>query len=251
MLQRFHMEVTPSPAGRSDMLDADDNVVTQLWFDGLHDHLEVIISSRVETFCINPYNGLLDNGADRLPYPVTGKKNLSLHPYMYWASALAPKDFEAVDLLAKCVLIKSDYYTLNFLSALTMELFDSIEKTVRHEPGIQDPSHTLDSKQGACRDLAVIFMAACNCVGIPARFVSGYQEGDPDEPYGDLHAWTEVYLPGMGWRGFDPTHGLAVADRHIAVASSALPQNTSPLVGSFRGTGACSTLKHTITIEVD
>nr|WP_245817704.1 transglutaminase family protein [Hydrococcus rivularis] len=75
-------------------------------------------------------------------------------------------------------------------------------------------------------------MEVGRAIGLAARFVSGYQEGDLDKEERDLHAWVEVYLPGAGWRGYDPTHGLAVGDRHIALVASALPAYASPIVGA-------------------
>jgi transglutaminase-like putative cysteine protease len=76
-------------------------------------------------------------------------------------------------------------------------------------------------------------MEVCRAVGLAARFVSGYQEGDSDAEQLDLHAWAEVYLPGGGWRGYDPIQGLVVADRHVALVASTLPRYTAPVVGNF------------------
>jgi transglutaminase-like putative cysteine protease len=76
-------------------------------------------------------------------------------------------------------------------------------------------------------------MEVCRAMGLAARFVSGYQEGDLDQDERHLHAWVEVYLPGGGWRGYDPTHGLAIADRHMALVASAVPSYASPIVGAI------------------
>jgi transglutaminase-like putative cysteine protease len=94
-------------------------------------------------------------------------------------------------------------------------------------------------------------MAACRVWGIPSRFVSGCQEGDPDQPEGELHAWPEVFLPGFGWKGYDPTLGLVVADRHIAYAASALPEQAAPVSGSFRGTGAAASMAHQVELAIE
>lgn len=91
--------------------------------------------------------------------------------------------------------------------------------------------------------MAVLFMEVCRSVGIPARFVSGYSEGDIDMERRHLHAWPEVYLPGAGWRGFDPTLGLATADRHVAVAASHSAEGATPVMGAFWNLQASSQLE--------
>ena len=88
-------------------------------------------------------------------------------------------------------------------------------------------------------------MAACRNVGIPARYVSGYQTGDAGHAEHDLHAWSEAYLPGAGWRGFDPTAGLWVAEHHVTLCAAHHPDLTTPVDGSFRGE-AESTMDHVI-----
>lgn len=90
-------------------------------------------------------------------------------------------------------------------------------------------------------------MEVCRAVGIGARFVSGYQEGNPDQQQRDLHAWAEVYLPGGGWRGYDPTLGLAVADRHMGLAASASPSYAASVSGNI--TPVRSTLETGLTVE--
>jgi transglutaminase-like putative cysteine protease len=92
-------------------------------------------------------------------------------------------------------------------------------------------------------------MDACRALGLGARFVSGYQEGDPDQPRRYLHAWAEVYLPGAGWRGYDPSHGLAVADRHVAVAAGMRSDLAAPISGIFRGTGVSSRMQAEIRLR--
>ena len=112
----------------------------------------------------------------------------------------------------------------------------NVRPVVRPHGAALSPEATWGERTGACRDLAPLFNEVCRLVGLPARFVSGYGYSDfLDERH--LHAWSEVYLPGAGWRGFDPTIGLAVADRHIAVAAARDPEDTAPTSGTYRGTG--------------
>jgi transglutaminase-like putative cysteine protease len=98
--------------------------------------------------------------------------------------------------------------------------------------------------------VSVLFMDACRTQGLAARFVSGYHEGDPDEEEKHLHAWAEVYVPGGGWRGFDPALGLAVADRHVALAAAVSPAQTMPVCGTFRGTGVRAELVSKLEIQL-
>lgn len=88
---------------------------------------------------------------------------------------------------------------------------------------------------GSCRDTAVLFIHACRAAGLAAWFLSGYQEGDLDHPEQHRHAWVEAYLPGAGWRGYDPSHGLAVSDRHIALVAAADPADATPIQGALWG----------------
>lgn len=247
----YRLEVTPNPAGASAGLDVENNVFSLLWFDSLYDHLEINVTAEVQTLRTNPYEGFLTDGADRLPLTLDVGRETSLTPYLEPDAKQETSGHESVRLLVDDLLGETQGQTLGFLSQLATRLHRSTEKVTRTEPGIQSPAETLHTKRGACRDLALVFMVACRQVGIPARFVSGYQQGDPDEPTRDLHAWAEVFLPGFGWRGYDPTHGLAVADAHVAVAASALPQNAASITGTFRGTSATSTLEHLITLQTD
>ncbi|MGB1417558.1 MAG: transglutaminase-like domain-containing protein, partial [Synechococcus sp.] len=88
---------------------------------------------------------------------------------------------------------------------------------------------------GSCRDLAMLMVTCCRVVGLPARFVSGYQLLDPAPAHYDLHAWAEVYLPGAGWRVFDPSAGSDVNERDVVLASSSQPDLTAAISGSFSG----------------
>jgi transglutaminase-like putative cysteine protease len=134
-----------------------------------------------------------------------------------------------------------------FLGRLAERLSSTWNVTSREHGGPWSALDTLSRRTGACRDLVVLFMDACRSVGLAARFVSGYQQQSADVAH-DLHAWAEVYLPWAGWRAYDPTQGLAVADQHIALAASARPELAAPVVGSFRGTAATATLTASISI---
>jgi transglutaminase-like putative cysteine protease len=242
---RHALTVTPTPTGRSDGLDLENNHFSLLWFEGEHADLELHCRIEVETQCLNPFAGLLTDGAERLPGMTPADRTDPRHPYL----VCEQEDRDAVAALTRDILIQSGGATLDFLTRLNNFLFENIAKVKRLESGLQSPADTLTQRSGACRDLAWLFIVACRQVGNPARYVSGYQEGDPDKSYGDLHAWAEVYLSGLGWRGYDPTHGLAVADRHIVLAAAARPADTAPVAGAFHGTGVTATLEHQITFH--
>jgi transglutaminase-like putative cysteine protease len=110
---------------------------------------------------------------------------------------------------------------------------------------------TLKERVGSCRDLAMLMIECCRSVGLPARFVSGYHLVEPKPERYDLHAWTEVYLQGAGWRGFDPSGKGAVDDRYIPVASSSKSDLTAAVSGSFSGPpGVKSELDWQIEAEI-
>ena len=125
----------------------------------------------------------------------------------------------------------------------TYTLLDTINKAIaggfayeqREQPGVQTPATTLAKRSGSCRDSATLFIEACRNLGLAARFVSGYLCSTPVvRGQGATHAWSEVFLPGAGWKGFDSTSGQVVGNDHIAVAVSRHPEWVPPVSGSFR-----------------
>jgi transglutaminase-like putative cysteine protease len=160
-------------------------------------------------------------------------ESLPLAPY-----ARAGNPDQTVAEWAAGIAREAGGYPLPFVTALAQEISRICTVEVREE-GLPLPAReTLAERTGSCRDLAVLFVDACRTQGIAGRFVSGYQclEAPGEKQF--LHAWGEVYLPGSGWRGLDPTLGLVVADRHIALAASLSPVGATPIEGTFRGSGA-------------
>ncbi len=137
--------------------------------------------------------------------------------------------------------------------ALNQLIYQDCEYITRETGKPYPAGITWERKQGSCRDFAVLFMEVSRAIGIAARFVSGYQEGDKNQQNRDLHAWVEVYLPGAGWRGYDPTLGLVVSDRHIPLAASAIPNYTAAVDGSItpvqRSQNVTSSMKAQILIN--
>jgi transglutaminase-like putative cysteine protease len=136
-----------------------------------------------------------------------------------------------------------------FLSALSRRIAERCRPAIRLQGDPQPPAFTLREGTGACRDLSVLFIDACRAVGLAARFVSGYYGGPSAADRRYLHAWAEVFLPGAGWRGFDPLQGLAVADRHVAVAAGAQPRDAAPITGTLGGGDTPADLEVDLKIE--
>jgi len=245
-VQKFEINVNPEPKGRTNLVDIGGDSMS-LWFEELTDSLTIISRSEVETHRSNPFDFLLSS--DRvhlLPMEYRGPDESVLEPYRMPSSDFGDK-FEG--FVAK-ILLESENSTLNFLSVLTSYINQNLEHEVREEGLSHEPGETLSQMKGSCRDFVVLFVELCRSMGIASRFVSGYTVGDPENNENYLHAWAEVYLPGGGWRGYDPTLGLAVADRHVALTSGATPMQAAPVTGSFRGTGAEAKMEYQITITV-
>ena len=106
----------------------------------------------------------------------------------------------------------------------------------RTEKGVQTPAHTLSNASGSCRDMATLLMDAARVLGVASRFASGYVHGTASQAgRASTHAWTECYLPALGWRGFDPTSGKPTGLRHVATGVSQHPRGVMPVSGSFTG----------------
>jgi transglutaminase-like putative cysteine protease len=126
--------------------------------------------------------------------------------------------------------------TVTLLQRLNEYIHKTFAYTRRDAPGVQHPGETIQRNSGSCRDFATLFIEACRCWGLAARFVSGYMLCEATEAgRASTHAWAEVYLPGAGWKGFDPTSGLFTASQHVAVAVSRHPEAAAPVSGSFVG----------------
>ena len=229
------LSVDPSPQTRSDQLDAEGNLVTRLWFSGQTRHLDLAVHLVATTGRANAFDFVPDLGANRLPMDYAPAEAAALAPYLS-PNLNQPGPDAAVRGLVSKIQDASDGSPTGFLTVLNQWIFTRIEREIRDQGHAQTPAQTLRLGRGACRDQTVLFVAAARAVGLAARFVSGYQDKSAMETgrrY--LHAWPEVYLPGGGWRGLDPTRGIAVADGHVPVSASASPAGAAPVEGSYFG----------------
>ncbi|MCT0213970.1 MULTISPECIES: transglutaminase family protein [unclassified Synechococcus] len=238
------LKVCSAPAGTAWIIEPDGNEAAVLWFSEERENLQLTAESEVSTLRVNPFDWILtDPRAQRLP--------LDYEPAL--AASLAPARLDeatpAVRAWAEGLALAVDRSTTAFLT----HLVDSIHTTFHHigrlDGDPQTPDQTLETRTGACRDTAMLFVAASRTQGLAARFVSGYSIHHPPEvTEQELHAWAEVYLPGGGWRGYDPSLGLAVADGHIGLAAAPDHRLAAPVVGTYRGTGVGSTMRYMINL---
>jgi len=241
---RHRLTVSAPAAGMTRILEPDGNEAAVLWFSEERESLELTAESEVLTLRENPFDWILTEArAHRLP--------LEYEPAL--AASLAPARQDrapaAVRAWAEGLAQAVDHSTTAFLSQLVDHIHSSFHHIGRLDGDPQTPEQTLETRTGACRDTAMLFVAACCSQGLAARFVSGYSIHHPPEvTEQELHAWAEVYLPGGGWRGYDPSLGLAVADGHIGLAAAPDHHLAAPVVGTYRGTGVGSTMRYTIKL---
>ncbi|MGG6267696.1 transglutaminase family protein [Leptolyngbya sp. AN10] len=243
-LKMFSLQVSPIPIEQSEITDLDGNTLIKVWFPPeLTTSLNIQILSQTITHQPNPFNYLVEPWAIEFPidYPTSLFKQLQ--PYLESTDSIALQ-------LGYEIAERSQNNVLQFLNELNQQIYTSCEYVIRETGNPYPPGLTWTQKKGSCRDLTVLFIEVCRSIGLAARFVSGYQEGDTEHLDRHLHAWAEVYLPGAGWRGYDPTHGLAVSDRHIALAASAIPEYAAPVVGKVvRSGGVQSTMNYHLQIQ--
>lgn len=250
-LHQFSLTVEPEPKRSVDNLDLDGNAVTRVWFpDEPITSLTIEAMSQVETRRTNPFDYLLEPWAVRLPidYPVSLLDRL--HPYLTGQfSRLSGGGDSAAVQLAQEVWEATSGNVVSFLSELADRIYTQCGYRLRENGDALPAGITWRQKSGSCRDYAVLFTEVCRAVGLAARFVSGYQEGDVESDDRHLHAWTEVYLPGAGWRGYDPTQGLATADAHIALVACPTSHQTAPVSGTLKqAAGVSSQMRYNLKI---
>jgi len=126
--------------------------------------------------------------------------------------------------------------TFEILTWINHRIHNDVEYRAREEEGVLPPGESLRLAVGSCRDMAALFLESCRRLGIASRFVSGYVHGPATEAGGaSTHAWAEVYLPGAGWKNFDPTNDSVVGPDHVPVAVHSNPEAVPPVSGSFTG----------------
>jgi transglutaminase-like putative cysteine protease len=241
----FDSKIDPRPSGSAVGLDIDGNCVENVWFHGLTEKLTVESRAKVITQYRNPFNYILAERADRLPVTYQDPIQPYLAPY-----TVRRNESHLIERFARDIANRTEWKTLRFVTMLTREISEGFQQAPRGVGVPKSAEETYLSRVGSSRDLAVLFMDACRYVGIAARFVNGYYDDSGAKDQITLHSWSEVYLPGAGWRGYDPSLGLAVTDRHVAIAAAGDPLMSAPVSGTFRGNAVSSELHAEIDIRV-
>ena len=240
----FALDIEPAPSLRAENLDIEGNVVTQAWFKGVTPQLEIRTRATVDTLATDPFQFLIADPERTLPYAYPTDFGQRLAHYRQAPDAA----HVSVRRVALDVANDSKRDQSGFPLMLAQRLSEMCTVENRSEGEPQAPEVTIESRRGACRDVTVLFIACCRAMGLAARFVSGYAHAVGDDA-NELHAWAEVYLRGGGWRGYDPSQGLAVLDQHVAVAAAAHPLDASPVSGTFRGDAVQTRLHSEVVLQ--
>ncbi len=216
--------------------DPHDNNFATVHFWERSNVLNIRSDFEVECDFPNPFDFILKPYAFTFPFKYERVFDFALGPYL--APPFDSTQSHLHDWLDQ-YFIDRPKETVPFLTALNSLLFTHLKYNRREERGIQPSMRTLQLGSGACRDFAVLFMELCRTLGLAARFVSGYMfapSEDNERTAGAMHAWAEVYLPGAGWRGLDPTHGVWTDENFIAVAHAAQAESINPIQGGIYST---------------
>jgi transglutaminase-like putative cysteine protease len=227
------LEIAPAAQIRW-LRDAYDNSVAMATFDSPTAHLGVVSECIVQQFDEAPLDFLVADFAVNYPFDYDADSAAVLRPYM---GRLGQGDQAALGAWVRKYWHSGEpVQTYALLDRLCAGIQQSLTYQIREQPGVQSAVETLTRGGGSCRDFASLFMEAARALGLASRFVSGYLNSPfEDGRSGSTHAWAEVYLPGAGWKGFDPTSGEIAGSRHIAVAVARLPEAVCPVTGAFFG----------------
>jgi hypothetical protein len=237
-IESYSFKITPKDHFINWQQDPFGNFQARVVFPEKTKELTIDVELIAKLEVINPFDFFVEEYADQFPFNYTAQLKQELAPYLTTENA-GPFMIEWLNTIDR-----SPKTIVDFLVEMNSRLRNQIDYTVRLEPGVQTPEITLQKKLGSCRDSAWLLVQILRHMGLAARFVSGYLvqltadvkslEGPsgPAADFTDLHAWTEVYIPGAGWIGLDPTSGLFAGEGHIPLACTPHYASAAPVVGA-------------------
>ena len=236
----YSLTVTPTEHFVNWQQDPFGNYLARFVFPEKATELSVVVDLIADMTVINPFDFFIDDDAKHFPFTYEESLKRDLTPYLValdgnplldsWLTSLPPLPVEGLAVV-------------DFLVGLNSRLCNEIAYSIRMEPGVQTPDQTLALKLGSCRDSAWLLVQILRRHGLAARFVSGYLvqltadipaiDGPtgPLADFTDLHAWAEVFVPGAGWIGLDPTSGLFAGEGHIPLAATPEPSSAAAITG--------------------
>lgn len=233
-IESSKLEITPAYTLRWQR-DVFDNSLAIVNFQGRTDKLLIDSDVVIQHYVQAPFDFLVDEYAVKYPFQYAADEQVDL-------AAFQQLIFTQDRPIINAWLLPFGLYgmqTFAMLLKLNQAIHSEFRYQSREAPGVQPPALTIAQRSGSCRDYATLFIEACRCLGLASRFVSGYLHTSATETgNATTHAWAEIYLPGTGWKGFDPTSGEVTGNRHIAVAVARDPESVPPVSGSFTGPGA-------------
>ena len=233
-IEHQKVQIVPHPEGQNFRQDLAGNWYVQSWFSGETRSLEISTEWIFKLKEFNPFGFILDKTFEELGWNDPffqfsyEEKTAFLIPFLK-----ENEDFHFLDFLRE--IKKTSSGLVDFLVNLTQVIHQDWTHQLRQEENIWEPLHTFEAGEGSCRDLALMQIQMLREIGLAARFVSGYAFNPELEEGHELHGWVEVFLPGAGWVGLDPSLGLLTDHHHIPLASHPNPQRTLPVQGTFSG----------------
>ena len=233
----YSLKVSPSLHFVNVQQDAYGNFLTRFVFPEPVTELKIEVDLIADMTVYNPFDFFVEESAETWPfeYPEDIRADLSIYRQPEPVGPLLQRLLDGID--------KRPTNTVNFVSAINASIQQHIAYIVRMETGVWTPEETLGNARGSCRDSSWLLVQTLRNLGLAARFVSGYLiqlkpdlvsldgPAGTDHDFTDLHAWCEVYLPGAGWVGLDPTSGLLTGESHVPLAATPHFRNASPISG--------------------
>ncbi|MEU7767606.1 transglutaminase family protein [Nocardia sp. NPDC049190] len=259
-IEAYSMRVTPGEHFVNWQQDAFGNFLARLVFPDPATELSITVGLIADLEVVDPFDFFVEDYAEHFPFRYSRELAADLEPYLRPIDEKPPGS-DANDLVQRWVRAHAPSgspRTIDFLVTLNRALRQDVDYTVRLEPGVQSPGHTLRAALGSCRDSAWLLVSILRELGLAARFVSGYLvqlaqdvpaldgPSGPSADFTDLHAWAEVYIPGAGWIGLDPTSGLFAGEGHIPLAATPHPSSSAPITGATGRTDATMDFANTV-----